>query len=86
MEKSTSSKKKPEKREGRIYLATKRTEPKGVQKTSSTNFTGISNSFSRPGLWTLIQEHNLGTVYDIRLNTSYVYVLLYLTSPHNIMI
>ncbi|MCI49212.1 hypothetical protein A2U01_0070455, partial [Trifolium medium] len=47
------------------YLATKRTESKGVKKAALADFTSVGDTFPRPRLRPLIQENNSCTVDDI---------------------
>jgi hypothetical protein len=51
------------------YLATKRTESKGIKKAALADFTSVGDTFTRPWLRPLIQEHNSCTVDDISLNS-----------------
>lgn len=51
-----------------VYLATKRAESEGIKKAPFTNFTGISDTFAWPRLWSLIQENNFCTVDNVGLN------------------
>jgi hypothetical protein len=62
------------------------TETKWVQQASSTNFTNMSNSFSRFWLWPLVEKQDSSTVYHIGLNSTCVQYLLNLRNPHYIMI
>lgn len=51
-----------------MYLAAKRAESEGVEEAPLTNFTSVGDTFARPRLGPLIQEHNFGAVDNVGLN------------------
>ena len=69
-----------------IYLTTKGTEAEWIEKAALTDLAGVGNSFARPRLRPFIQEHNLGTVYNVSLDPCYVQKFLYLRHSYYIMV
>ena len=67
-------------------LATERTEAVGIKEAAFTDFTGVSDTFSRPWLRPLVEEDNPCAVDNVGLNTSDVQHLLDLIHPYHIMI
>lgn len=69
-----------------FYLATEWAETEGIKEASLTDMAGIGDTFSRPRLRPLVQEHNFGTVYYICLDSCNVQIFLNLRHPYYIMI
>lgn len=69
-----------------IYLATKGAKSEGVKEAALTNLASVGDSFSRPGLRPLIQEHNSGTVDNVGLDSGNVKKFLNLRNPNHIMV
>jgi len=70
----------------KMYLTTKRAEAEGIKETPFTNFTSVGDTFTRPRLRPLIQEHNPSTVDYVGLNSTDVQHLLKFIHPNHIMI
>lgn len=68
------------------YLATKWAETEGIKEATLTDLAGIGDTFTRPRLRPLIQEHNSGTIYYVCLHACNVQVFLNLRHPYHIMI
>lgn len=68
------------------YLATKRAESERIEEATVTDLTGIGDTLTRPRLWSLIQEYNSCTVYNVRLDPTYVHIFLNLRYPYHIMV
>lgn len=69
-----------------VYLAAKGAEAKGIKKRSAANLASVGDTFTRPWLRPLVQEHNLCAVYYVCLHNCYVYVLLNLAHSHHVMV
>ena len=69
-----------------VYLTTKGTKAKRINKTPATNFAMIGNSFTRPRLWSFIQEHNLCAIDNVCLDTCNVQKPLNLINSNHVMV
>lgn len=67
-------------------LTTKGTKSKSIDKAPATNLAVIGDSFSGPRLRTFVQEHYLGTINNVRLNTRNVQISLNLIHPNHVMV
>ncbi|MFS7994108.1 hypothetical protein Hanom_Chr12g01102021 [Helianthus anomalus] len=69
-----------------LYLATKGTKPKGVNKAPAANLTMVGDSF--PGSWlrSFVQEHDLRTIDNVGLHTCNVQKSLNLIHPNHVMV
>jgi hypothetical protein len=68
------------------YLASKRAEAERIKEAALTDMASVGNTFTRPRLRPLIQEHNFCTVDDVGLDLCYVQVFLNFRHPNHIMV
>lgn len=68
------------------YLAAKRAEFEGVEEAAVADVAGVGDAFSRPRLWPLVQENNLGAVDYVCLHRADVQIFLYFRHSDNIMV
>lgn len=71
---------------GVFHLATKRAKTEGIQEATLTDMASVGNTFTRPRLRPLIQEHNSSTVDNVCLDSCYVQVFLNFRHPNHIMV
>lgn len=67
-------------------LASERAEPEWIKQTPAANLTGVGNPFPGPRLRPFVEEHNLGTVDNVGLNTGNVYEFRHLGDPDHIVV
>lgn len=67
-------------------LATQGAEPEGIQEAPAANLAGVSHPLPGPRLRPLVQEDDLGAVYNVRLDAGDVDKLRHLRHPDHVMV
>lgn len=68
------------------HLASKRAEREGIKEGAVADEAGVGDTFTRPWLWPLVQEHYPSTIYYVCLNPCYVHIFLNLRHPYHIVV